>query len=193
MIRRFTALRASAAMPLFVLMAGLSQPAAASLKLTDSFRIGSGGVLCTAQSRIADPALSGMFDRGYRIVCRDAATPVGKLYALPAPQPVIQRHLPASRPAASIRPTRSPKAMSATTAAALPKRQNFSTCWSNATGRAAPASPAALNISPTRRCSNQIWVILPRPTCCSIVRVPCSILPISLSSGSIAISGPCTN
>lgn len=57
---------------------------AASLKLVDSFRIGSGGVLCTAQSRVADPALQGMFDRGYRIVCRDAAAPVGKLFALRA-------------------------------------------------------------------------------------------------------------
>jgi CHAT domain-containing protein len=56
--------------------------AAAGLKLVDSFRIGSGGVLCTAQSRVADPVLAGMFDRGYRIVCRDAASPVGKLYAL---------------------------------------------------------------------------------------------------------------
>jgi CHAT domain-containing protein len=52
------------------------------LKLADSFRIGSGGVLCTAQSRVADPGLSSMFDRGYRIVCRDAASPVGKLFAL---------------------------------------------------------------------------------------------------------------
>ncbi len=57
---------------------------AQSLKLADSFRIGSAGVLCTAQSRVADPGLTTMFDRGYRIVCRDAATPVGKLYALRA-------------------------------------------------------------------------------------------------------------
>ena len=57
-------------------------PAAAGLKLADSFRVGSGGVLCTAQSRIADPMLVSMFDRGYRITCRDAAAPVGKLFAL---------------------------------------------------------------------------------------------------------------
>jgi CHAT domain-containing protein len=55
---------------------------AASLKLADSFRIGSGGVLCTAQTRSADPVLKSMFDRGYQIVCRDAATSVGNLYAL---------------------------------------------------------------------------------------------------------------
>jgi CHAT domain-containing protein len=62
---------------------GTALPAqAASLQLADSFRIGSGGVLCTAQSRSADPALKSMFDRGYQIVCRDAATAVGNLYAL---------------------------------------------------------------------------------------------------------------
>jgi len=57
-------------------------PASASLKLADSFRIGTGGVLCTAQSRPGDAALKSMFDRGYQIVCRDAATPVGSLYSL---------------------------------------------------------------------------------------------------------------
>ena len=41
-----------------------------------------GGVLCTAESLGADRALTGMFDRGYPIVCRDAAVPVGRLYAL---------------------------------------------------------------------------------------------------------------
>ena len=65
------------------LLAGTALPAqAASLKLADSFRIGSGGVLCTAQTRSADPVLKSMFDRGYQIVCRDAATAVGNLYAL---------------------------------------------------------------------------------------------------------------
>ncbi len=65
------------------LLLGTALPAqAASLQLADSFRIGSGGVLCTAQSRSADPALKSMFDRGYQIVCRDAATAVGNLYAL---------------------------------------------------------------------------------------------------------------
>ncbi len=68
------------------LLAGTALPAqAASLKLADSFRIGSGGVLCTAQTRSADPVLKSMFDRGYQIVCRDAATSVGNLYALRSP------------------------------------------------------------------------------------------------------------
>lgn len=49
----------------------------------DSFRIGSGGsALCTAQALLADRALLDMFDRGYAILCRDAALPVGHVYAL---------------------------------------------------------------------------------------------------------------
>ncbi|WP_340316634.1 CHAT domain-containing protein [Rhizorhabdus argentea] len=52
------------------------------LSLRNSFRIGSSGVLCTAQNRAVSPNLVGMFDRGYRIVCRDAAAPVGRLFAL---------------------------------------------------------------------------------------------------------------
>lgn len=69
----------------------VSLPAAApaatqpgGLSLRNSFRIGSTGVLCTAQNRSTGPMLVGMFDRGYRIVCRDAAAPVGRLFALRA-------------------------------------------------------------------------------------------------------------
>ncbi|HVQ07430.1 MAG TPA: CHAT domain-containing protein, partial [Allosphingosinicella sp.] len=48
-----------------------------------SFRIGSGGAaMCTAQSQLQDRAFATMFDRGYQIVCRDAAGPVGQLYVL---------------------------------------------------------------------------------------------------------------
>ncbi|SNS81649.1 CHAT domain-containing protein [Sphingomonas laterariae] len=54
------------------------------LSVEDSFRIGSTGVLCTAQNAPADANLQTMFDRGYRIVCRDAASAVGALYALRA-------------------------------------------------------------------------------------------------------------
>lgn len=51
--------------------------------LADSFRLGSGGgALCQVQARSHDPAASNMFDRAWSIVCRDAARPVGKLYAL---------------------------------------------------------------------------------------------------------------
>ncbi|MEH6757282.1 MAG: CHAT domain-containing tetratricopeptide repeat protein [Parasphingorhabdus sp.] len=63
----------------------LSQPVMARdlpLSVQDSFRIGSRGVLCTAQNAPNLPELAGMFDRGYRIVCRDAATSVGTFLAL---------------------------------------------------------------------------------------------------------------
>jgi tetratricopeptide (TPR) repeat protein len=48
----------------------------------DSFRVGDKGVLCTAQSRSEDPRFGSMFDRGYDLVCRDAATPIGRAFAL---------------------------------------------------------------------------------------------------------------
>lgn len=67
-------------------MALLAQPLGAApdqrLSIRESFRIGSNGVVCTAQFRPMDTRLQGLFDRGYAIVCRDAAAPVGNLYAL---------------------------------------------------------------------------------------------------------------
>ncbi|HUG46436.1 MAG TPA: tetratricopeptide repeat protein, partial [Sphingomicrobium sp.] len=55
----------------------------APLSVSDSFRIGSSGsTFCSAQPVARDPALSGMFDAGYSVTCRDAALPVGKLYVL---------------------------------------------------------------------------------------------------------------
>lgn len=60
--------------------AGFAQSGPPSLQ--DSFRLGSGGgVLCQVQNRGTDPAIKGMFDRAWSIVCRDAARPVGQLYA----------------------------------------------------------------------------------------------------------------
>lgn len=51
--------------------------------LQDSFRIGSGGgALCQAQSASNDPAVRTMFDRAWTVVCRDAARPVGQIFAL---------------------------------------------------------------------------------------------------------------
>ena len=47
------------------------------------FRIGnSGTVYCSAQSLDTDKALTGMFDSGFAVTCRDAAITVGKLYKL---------------------------------------------------------------------------------------------------------------
>lgn len=75
MIRRLALAAALALVP----AAGSAQ----SLSAQDSFRIGSGSsVLCTAESSATDRAFIDMFDRGYSIVCRDAATSVGQIYAL---------------------------------------------------------------------------------------------------------------
>lgn len=53
--------------------------------LMDSFRLGNQqGVLCQVQSSAIDPVIEDMFDRAYAIVCRDAATPIGRIYALRA-------------------------------------------------------------------------------------------------------------
>jgi len=68
-----------------VLAAALAAAAGAEprISLQDSFRLGSGGsAICSAEASSGDPALSDMFDRGYAIVCRDAAAAVGRLYAL---------------------------------------------------------------------------------------------------------------
>jgi CHAT domain len=71
------------------------------ISLQDSFRLGSGGgAVCSAESASRDPVLEDMFDRSYAIVCRDAAVPVGSLYALK-----VRRGDPAARLAA-LRPAR---------------------------------------------------------------------------------------
>ncbi|MDB5678860.1 CHAT domain-containing protein [Sphingomonas bacterium] len=51
--------------------------------MADSFALGTGGdALCRVGATNADPVASGLFDRAYAIVCRDAAAPIGHLYAL---------------------------------------------------------------------------------------------------------------
>lgn len=65
-----------------------STPAPAQIQpsLAESFRLGSeGAALCSVELRPADPALESIFDRGYAIVCRDAAQAVGNVYALRDP------------------------------------------------------------------------------------------------------------
>ncbi|OYZ43507.1 MAG: hypothetical protein B7Y31_03755, partial [Novosphingobium sp. 16-62-11] len=47
------------------------------LSVRNSFRVGSAGVTCTAQNAPLDARLVGMFDRSYRLSCRDAAGAVG--------------------------------------------------------------------------------------------------------------------
>jgi tetratricopeptide (TPR) repeat protein len=64
-------------------LAALPVFAAPPISLRDSFPLGSGaGALCSVQLAAHDPAATGMFDRAYAITCRDAAVPVGHLYAL---------------------------------------------------------------------------------------------------------------
>ncbi len=62
----------------------ISAPLAAqSIAAQDSFPVGTGdNGLCTAQVGAVDRALVDMFDRGYAIICRDAAAAVGRVYAL---------------------------------------------------------------------------------------------------------------
>jgi CHAT domain-containing protein len=64
-------------------LAAASSWAATPLSIRDSWRIGTAGTsFCSAQSLTVDKALTGMFDAGYSITCRDAALPVGKLYKI---------------------------------------------------------------------------------------------------------------
>ena len=73
---------------IFVLAAGAAaSPALAQAdqrpSLQNSFRLGtSGDTLCRVQSSGVDPAVEGMVDRAYSIGCRDAALPIGRIYAL---------------------------------------------------------------------------------------------------------------
>lgn len=65
--------------------------------LADNFQLGSGGTsICRAQSLSNDAALKDIFDRAWSIVCRDAAAPVGHVYALRGSQTDVDRRLDAS-------------------------------------------------------------------------------------------------
>jgi CHAT domain-containing protein len=79
--------RISSALAVIALTIGTPTAAQTDISTLDSFRIGNGGVLCTAQNRSGDKALSTMFDRAHIIVCRDAASDVGKLYQFQAAPP----------------------------------------------------------------------------------------------------------
>lgn len=53
--------------------------------LRDRFAIGDkGGSLCEVQATVRDPVISGMFDRAWTILCRDASQPVGYVRMLRA-------------------------------------------------------------------------------------------------------------
>ena len=71
---------ATAAAAATLTSAMLVAPAASqddSLAFRSNFRIGNAGVRCTAQSAPAEERLNGMFDRAYRLTCRDAASAIG--------------------------------------------------------------------------------------------------------------------
>ena len=79
---------------------GASAQAAArpvQVSAVDSFRVGDKGVLCSAQRVSTDPRFATMFDRGYQIVCRDAAAAVGQAYALKTRNGAAARQLVARR------------------------------------------------------------------------------------------------
>ena len=70
---------AASALALPVHAAAPSKP----ISLQDSFRIGTKGmVICTGETMNSSSVLVDMFDRGYSLVCRDAAVPVGEFFAL---------------------------------------------------------------------------------------------------------------
>ena len=71
----------SAAAAIAASLAASPAAAAPPIALRDSFPLGSAG-LCSVQLAGRDPAATGLFDRAYAITCRDAAIPVGRLYAL---------------------------------------------------------------------------------------------------------------
>ena len=63
-------------------VAAREQPAVKP-SMVDSFRLGSGGTsLCQVQALSNDASLRSIFDRAFAIACRDAAAPVGHVYAL---------------------------------------------------------------------------------------------------------------
>lgn len=76
-VARFTLSMLALALP------GFANAQDARPSLQDSFRLGNArGAMCQMQSVGTDPAASGLFDRAWSIVCRDAARPVGQVYAL---------------------------------------------------------------------------------------------------------------
>src|SRR4029453_3175742 len=65
-----------------LLAAGVATGKEPPLSITNGFRLGDAGVLCTAQVRPADRRLTGVFDRAYILTCRDAASAGGRLIAV---------------------------------------------------------------------------------------------------------------
>lgn len=82
--RRKTSLAFALMVPLLVstVMPAMAADRGQPLSVRNSFRVGSSGVTCTAQNAPADKRLNGLFDRSYRLSCRDASGAVGSLIAV---------------------------------------------------------------------------------------------------------------
>ncbi|HEX2624507.1 MAG TPA: CHAT domain-containing protein, partial [Sphingomicrobium sp.] len=80
--RRAIPMMASAVLVAMPVGAVAAPPSNQPISTRTSFRLGDAGVLCTAQNKPTDARLKGMFDRGYLLTCRDAASPVGSLIAV---------------------------------------------------------------------------------------------------------------
>lgn len=85
MIRRSVHTGLALAASALALAGGSLQARELPLSARNTFRIGDAGVMCTAQNAPADPRLQGIFDRGYRLTCRDAASDIGTLIAVRRP------------------------------------------------------------------------------------------------------------
>ncbi|MCY1671680.1 CHAT domain-containing protein [Novosphingobium sp. SL115] len=82
---RRAALLAQVSLGLALVMAPVlaqAAPAQQPLSVRNSFRVGTSGVTCTAQNAPLDQRLGGMFDRAYRLSCRDAAGAIGTVIAV---------------------------------------------------------------------------------------------------------------
>jgi hypothetical protein len=93
------------ALKLLVASAALAMPVIAPAQdvrpsLQDSFALGSDSEsLCQVESKGHGPAIAGIFDRTWVIICRDASRPIGHLYGLRGDAQTIARRLSAIRAA----------------------------------------------------------------------------------------------
>ena len=85
MIRNLRSMLLAALLGASALVTSMPAAGGTSLSVRNSFRVGSEGVICSAQFRALDPRLKGIFDRAYGLTCRDAASPVGTLIAVRSP------------------------------------------------------------------------------------------------------------
>lgn len=80
----------------------LSAPASAQMgdpNIQDSFSIGDkGGALCQVQATVHDPILTGLYERSWMVLCRDASQPVGYIRKLSGSPTDIAPRIEQGRP-----------------------------------------------------------------------------------------------